>query len=129
VEIRDETPGEVALALLWAGSPIVAQQTDALMDQLQQLKQQYADTTRALEQRIAALERQITEQKQNSEKTQKGTISTAELAVSCVRGARRRRKISLGERSGNLWKADFCQQLAEPGSRFQQSVDEDRVHD
>jgi len=70
-----------AVAMLWAGSPAPAQQTDALVEQLQQLKQQYADTTRALEQRIAALERQITEQKQNSEKSREGTISTAELAA------------------------------------------------
>jgi len=71
----------VAMALVWAGLPVFAQQTDPLLEQLQQLKQQYADTTRALEQRIAALEQQIIEQKQNSEKAREGTISTAQLAA------------------------------------------------
>src|SRR5258708_7920140 len=69
------------VALWWAGSPAFAQQTDPLLEQLQQLKQQYADTTRALEQRITALERQITEQKLISEKAREGTVSTAELAA------------------------------------------------
>src|SRR3989442_12829631 len=44
------------VTLVWAASAARAQQTDALQQQLQQLKQQYADTTRLLEQRIAALE-------------------------------------------------------------------------
>ena len=71
----------VGFVLVCAGLPVFAQQTDPLLEQLQQLKQQYADTTRALEQRIAALEQQITEQKQNSAKAREGTISTAELAA------------------------------------------------
>jgi len=70
-----------SLALLWAGSFAHAQQNDSLDQQLQQLKQQYADTTRDLEQRIAALERQIAEQKETSAKTKEGTVSAAELAA------------------------------------------------
>ncbi len=66
--------------LLWAGSLAPAQQADSLEEQLQQLKQQYADTTRALEQRIAAMERQIAEQKEAIAKAKEGTVSTAELA-------------------------------------------------
>ncbi len=70
-----------AVALLWTGLPVLAQQTDSLLEQLQQLKQQYADTTRQLELRIAALEQQITQQKQNSGKAREGTVAAAELAA------------------------------------------------
>jgi maltoporin len=69
------------VAVLWAGPFLHAQQTDSLQQQLQQLKQQYADTTRGLEQRIAALERQITEQRETSAKSKEGTVSVAELAA------------------------------------------------
>jgi maltoporin len=81
----------VSAALLFAGSVALPQQTAPLQEQLQQLKQQYADTTRELEQRIAALERQIAEQMSatpktesataESAKTQDGTVSIAELAA------------------------------------------------
>jgi maltoporin len=70
-----------SIALCWVGSPVFAQQTDPLQQQLQQLKQQYIDTTRELEQRIAALERQITEQTAASAKAKERTVSAAELAV------------------------------------------------
>jgi maltoporin len=66
--------------LLWA-FPARAQQDDPLQQQLQQLKQQYADTTRELEQSIPALERQIAEQKEARAKTKEGTVSVAELAA------------------------------------------------
>jgi maltoporin len=69
------------VTLLCVASPAEAQQTDSLEQQLQQLKRQYADTTRLLEQRIAALERQIEEQKQTTAKSVTGTISAAELVV------------------------------------------------
>ena len=72
--------GCFSAVLLWAGSLAPAQQADSLEEQLQQLKQQYADTTRALEQRIAAMERQIAEQKEAIAKAKEGTVSTAELA-------------------------------------------------
>ena len=39
------------------------------------------DTTRELEQRIAALERQIEQQKETGAKTKEGTVSAAELAA------------------------------------------------
>src|SRR5262249_22452986 len=45
------------------------------------LKQQYADTTRTLEQRIAALERQIAAQTETSSKPKEGVVSVAELAA------------------------------------------------
>jgi maltoporin len=69
------------VVLLWAASPAPAQQPADLQEQLQQLKQQYADTTRQLEQRIAGLEKQISEQKQASAKANPNTISTAELVA------------------------------------------------
>jgi maltoporin len=73
-------------ALLWAISIVRGQQPDPLQQQLQELKQQYADTTRELEQRIAALERKIAEQnaataKTQSTKSEDGTVSVAELAA------------------------------------------------
>ena len=68
------------VSLLWA-VPSRSQQEDPLQLQLQQLKQQYADTTRALEQRIAALERQISEQQQTNTKSKEGIVSVAELAA------------------------------------------------
>src|SRR3981189_1120302 len=85
-----------AVALVWANLPVLAQQTDPLLEQLQQLKQQYADTTRALEQRIAALEQRITEQKQSAAKVQQGTVSAAELA------AQDAAKTILGDESGQV---------------------------
>ena len=72
-----------SLALLWAVSPVSAQQSDSLQQQLQQLKQQYADTTRDLEQRIAGLEQQIAEQRVSDEKNKLDTISAAELVLLC----------------------------------------------
>ena len=70
-----------ALALAWAVSPAKAQQIGALQDQLQQLKQQYIDTTRALEQRIAALESQIEQQKVTNAKAGQGTVLAADLVA------------------------------------------------
>jgi hypothetical protein len=67
------------VALLCAALSADAQQADPLQQQLQQLKQQYIDTTRELEQRIASLERQIAEQK--DAKPKEGVVSTTELAA------------------------------------------------
>jgi len=53
------------------------QEGDPLVQQLQDLKRQYAETTRLMEQRIAALEQQIAKQK---EQPPAGTTSVAELA-------------------------------------------------
>jgi maltoporin len=55
------------------------QQSDQLQQQLQQLKEQYDTTTRDLEQRIAALEQQIKEEKEAREKQR--TVSAVELAA------------------------------------------------
>lgn len=80
----------VATALFWGlATPCqeapVPQSTDPLQLQLQQLKQDYEATTRAMEQRIAALEQQIQEKdKQEKEalaKAKAGTVTTAELAA------------------------------------------------
>src|SRR6266403_413467 len=70
------------VALVAAGVlPSRAQQPEDLQKQLQQLKQQYDATTRALEQRIAAMEQQIQKQKEANEKAKEGTISAVELAA------------------------------------------------
>jgi maltoporin len=80
-------PGYVFAALLGVALFAGAQQPDPLQQQLQQLKQQYIDTTRDLEQRIAALEQQITEQKEANAKAKEGTVSAVELAAQEARKA------------------------------------------
>jgi maltoporin len=64
-----------------AGAP----QTQDLEQQLQQLKQQYDETTQSLQQRIAALEKLIQNeaqiQKQKEEQAKAGTVSAVELAA------------------------------------------------
>src|SRR6185295_18586460 len=47
--------------------------------QLQELKQQYAETARTLEQRVAALEQQIEKEKAATATPKEGTVSAAEL--------------------------------------------------
>src|SRR5262249_55281250 len=64
--------------LLWAIS-IAAAQTP-LEKQLQELKQQYAETTRALEQRITALEQQIEKERATAAVPKEGTVSVERLA-------------------------------------------------
>src|SRR5262245_5855744 len=63
-------------------------QSDDLQQQLQQLKQQYEQTTKDLQQRIAALERQIEQQqvaaannKEKAKNEDEATVSAAELAA------------------------------------------------
>jgi hypothetical protein len=58
------TVGCVALTAIGT-LPAQGQQPDNLEQQLQQLKKQYDVTTRDLEQRIAALEQQIKEEKES----------------------------------------------------------------
>jgi maltoporin len=65
----------IALGVLSANG----QQSDQLQQQLQQLKEQYDTTTRDLEQRIAALEQRIKEEKEARER--QGTVSAVELAA------------------------------------------------
>ena len=56
--------------------------TDRLQEQLQELKQQYDTTTRDLQQRIAALEQQIKDDKEKprAKKQKQNIVSAAELA-------------------------------------------------
>ena len=65
--------------LLWLVSNAGAQTAVQLQQQLQELKQQYADTARTLEQRIAALEQQIEKEKGAAATPKEGTVSAAEL--------------------------------------------------
>src|SRR5258708_3519625 len=77
---REQLPWIAAVALF--AVPIAsAQQTNDLQQQLQQLKQQYEETSQDLQQRIAALEKQIEEQKEREANRKETTISAAELAA------------------------------------------------
>jgi maltoporin len=69
------------MAILFVGVTATGQEADQLQQQLQQLKQQYEATTHDLEQRIAALEKQIQEEKETREKTKEATVSAVELAA------------------------------------------------
>jgi len=57
-----------------------AQSPAQLEQQLQELKQQYAETTRAMEQRIAALEKQIQTQREAAAAPKEGTVSVGAVA-------------------------------------------------
>jgi maltoporin len=63
------------------GPAAFAQQSDQLLHELQDLKQQYTATTQALELRMAALELQIEKQKEFSERTKEATVSIVDLAT------------------------------------------------
>ena len=63
------------------GPAALAQQSDQLLHELQDLKQQYTATTQALELRMAALELQIEKQKEFSERTKEATASIVDLAT------------------------------------------------
>ena len=70
----------LVLSVVWC---VHAQQTDDVQKQIQQLKQQYEQTTRELQERIASLEQQ---QKKESESRQdapvkEGVVSAVELAA------------------------------------------------
>lgn len=73
----------VFAVVLLASLPAHAQQADDLQKQLQQLKQQYEQTTRELQERIAALEQQIKKEAENKQNPPKkeGVVSAAELAA------------------------------------------------
>jgi len=58
-----------------------AQEDRDLQQQVQELKQQYEQTTKDLQQRIAALEQQIENQKLTQNKTKESTVSATELAA------------------------------------------------
>jgi maltoporin len=78
----------LAVTLMCAISVTVAQPVavtagqppDQLQRQLEELKQQYVETTRSLEQRIAALEQQIEKAKETAAAPKEGTVSVAQLA-------------------------------------------------
>src|ERR1700674_4008463 len=72
--------GCIALSLFGI-LPAAAQQGDQLRQQLEDLKQEYEATTRALQLRMAALEQQIESQKESSEKTNEATVTAANLAA------------------------------------------------
>jgi maltoporin len=63
------------------GPAALAQQSDQLLHELQDLKQQYTATTQALELRMAALELQIEKQKEFRERTKEATVSIVDLAT------------------------------------------------
>src|SRR5262249_23979418 len=69
--------------------PAHAQQTDELQKQLQQLEQQYEQTTKDLRDRITALEQQIAKKQETTQdESQKArTVSAAELAAEAARNA------------------------------------------
>ncbi|MGA3092827.1 MAG: carbohydrate porin [Terriglobales bacterium] len=81
-----------AAIVFFASAAAIAQQTDQLQQQLQQLRRQYEATTLDLEQRIAALQQQIDKEKQDREqqvekdkddsiKAKQATVSAAALAT------------------------------------------------
>ena len=73
----------IVAAIFSAVLPAHAHQTDELQKQLQQLKQQYEQTTRELQELIAALEQQIKKESEAKPNTprKEGVVSSAELAV------------------------------------------------
>lgn len=74
-----------------------AQQSDDLQRQLQQLKQQYEQTTRELQERIALLEQLIKKENdgKQSQSRKEGVVSAAELA------AEEAKKVALGQSNQN----------------------------
>jgi maltoporin len=73
----------ITLTIVLASGVLIAngQQADDLQQQLQQLREQYAEATRHMEERITALEHKIDEQRESTAKAREGTISAAELAA------------------------------------------------
>jgi maltoporin len=101
------TVGYMALTAIGT-LPAKGQQMDNLEQQLQRLKQQYDSTTRDLEQRIAALEQQIKEEKES--KGKQGTVSSAQLAA---------------EQTGK----SFVGQSDQVGAKFQGDVSSEPTYD
>jgi len=77
------------IAVLLCAMAIARAQSPAQLEQqLQELKEQYAETTRAMEQRIAALEQQIAKERAAATTTPKeGTVSVGELAAQAAEKA------------------------------------------
>jgi maltoporin len=101
------TVGYMALTAIGT-LPAKGQQMDNLEQQLQQLKQEYDTTTHDLEQRIAALEQQIKEEKES--KGKQGTVSSAQLAA---------------EQTGK----SFVGQSDQVGAKFQGDVSSEPTYD
>jgi maltoporin len=73
--------------LLCAIANAAAQSTEQLEQQLQELKQQYAETTSAMERRIAVLEQQIAKGQGAPATPAQGTVSLADLAAQAAEKA------------------------------------------
>src|ERR1044072_367157 len=88
--------GWILVALLSVVLSVHAQQTDDVQKQIQQLKQQYEQTTRELQERIAALEQQLRKEAATREDSpKKQPVSEVELAV------RDAAKVALGQSKEN----------------------------
>lgn len=105
------------------------QQADSLDEQLQQLKQQYLQTTRDLEQRIAALEKQIQDQKmaqekqileQEAAKAKEGTVAVAELAAKAASDAAKKALLGLSGQVGAQYQGKLA---SEPMYDLMQEAD------
>jgi maltoporin len=107
--------------------PARAQQADDLQKQLQQLKQQYEQTTRELQERIVALEQQIKKETEDKQKPKKeGVISAAELA------AEEAKKAALGGQTkqslqGQLPSAPTYEFLRDADSRIQKLEEQSKA--
>ena len=120
-----------ALMISLVATRAAGQQADPLQQmqqQLEQLKQQYADTARAFEQRIALLEEQLERQKEaRRQGTRRGTVSAAKLAEEAAKktalrqaeaGAQYQGQLPAEPTYDNLQEAD--QKIAEPAASGRQ---------
>ena len=92
-----------AFMVSFVGPRAAGQEADPLQQmqrQLEQLKQQYADTARAFEQRIAVLEQQLEKQKEADAKAKEGTVSAAKLAEEAAKKTALRQTEAWGSVSG-----------------------------
>src|SRR5262249_20757509 len=73
--------------VLFVVLPAHGQQTEDVQKQIQQLKQQYEQTTRELQERIAALEQQLKKEGESKEKRKdQGVVSEVERAAQAAFG-------------------------------------------
>src|SRR5262245_34540344 len=87
----------VVAVIFSAALPAQAQQADELQNQLQQLKQQYEQTTRELQERIAALEQQI---KKENEPNQNQPVKEG-VASAVKSAAQEASNVALGQSNQN----------------------------
>src|SRR5580693_8940560 len=78
--------GPCMILTLFGAVSATAQQTDQLEEQLQQLKQEYQATTKAMSLRIATLEQQIENEKEAAAENKARTVSAVELAAEKAAG-------------------------------------------